>query len=839
MVSDLPNNVIDIILSRVTLPIAVRTSALSKKWRLHWTRVENLMFCSDFNYQILRGCAGQDDEVNPSTYVGIVGNIRVSHSGPIRKFSLRVPYFGDDISDAINLWILSVSRHGVQDLTLHYFDSFCDYKVPSYVFQCTGLKHLSLTNVTNPPHNFEGLSSLLSLDLKCGVISGDLLTHIFLNCPLLERLSLSYCDDKCSFAIDASKLKSRRENRRNKCPDLIDFAGAVPKLEKLTLFSAVLEEWGVQDVPKLLPSRLENHVCLTVKSWNMYSLAQVRTMLCLINSLPTLQTLDIFSRSKSDSPSHVTSDYLKSLSREAENLWSLKTVKVEGLMGMEPELHFIELVLSCCPMLEELYLTSHGITADAEFKMMADIMRFRRASAQAEIIYSKFRNHVVKFMSLETDYFFYRGKDDGHPLRGDVEVWELQRRCGGVGIAEEMWRCGNCTVNFVRHGCGGVGIAEEMCELQRRRGNCRGEVEALDSVNMDGNRVKQITMLLDRISDLPNNVIDIILSRVPLRVAVRTSTLSKKWRIQWTRAENLVLDQNFFDDIFHGHVLESAFNRYIFDDIGPEDEILKSKYLGIVDAVNLWILAVLQHGVQDLKLHFERRICKVPSYVFQCMELKHLSLINLERSSLPHNFGGLSSLLSLDLHFDVISGGLLTHIFLNCPLLERLSLRFHRMDGYCAVNASELKEWGVQDVPKMLPAPLVNHLRLTVDYWNIYSLAQVRSMLCLINSSPKVQTLDIFAISEPDSPPHVTSDYLKSQIREAENLWSLKTVKIRGLNGDEPEMLFIELILSCCPVLEKLYLSSYSNISSGAELKLMRDIMRFPRASTQTEMIYS
>ncbi|KAL9664821.1 hypothetical protein QQ045_020229 [Rhodiola kirilowii] len=94
-------------------------------------------------------------------------------------------------------------------------------------------------------------------------------------------------------------------------------------------------------------------------------------------------------------------------------------------------------------------------------------------------------------------------------------------------------------------------------------------------------------------------------------------------------------------------------------------------------------------------------------------------------------------------------------------------------------------------------------------------------------------------ISEPDSPPHVTSDYLKSQIRKAENLWSLKTVKIRGLNGDEPEMLFIELILSCCPVLEKLYLSSYSNISSDAELKLMRDIMRFRRASTQAEMIYS
>ncbi|CAM8876579.1 unnamed protein product [Rhodiola kirilowii] len=424
-ISDLPNNVIDIILSRVTLPVAVRTSALSKKWRHHWTRVENLMFCDDFNYHILRGCPGKEDdfdeEVNASTYAGIVGNILLSHSGPIRKFFLRVPDFCGDILDAINLWILAVSRHGVQDLTLDYFDSCYDNEVPSYVFQCTGLKHLSLTNVKNPPHNFEGLSSLLSLDLECDVISGDLLTHIFLNCPLLERLSLSYCDDKCSFAIDASKLKvlcltchhhsdftlkntpnvstislefykSRRENRHNKCPNLLDFVDAVPKLEKLTLFSAVLEEWGVQDVPKLLPAPLENHLCLTVRYWNIYSLAQVRSMIYLINSSPTLQTLelDISVFSASDSPPHVTSDYLKSQLREAENLWSLKTVKIRGLKGDEPEMLFIELISSCCPVLEKLYLSSYyDISSDAELKLMTDIMRFRRASTQAEMIYSR------------------------------------------------------------------------------------------------------------------------------------------------------------------------------------------------------------------------------------------------------------------------------------------------------------------------------------------------------------------------------------------------------------------------------------------------------------------
>lgn len=80
--SDLPGSIIDIILIRIPLGDAVRTSILSTKWRFHWTRIDSLMldkdFFSDFHVP------------DVSSYLSIVGKII---SLPIRKFSLHVPDF--------------------------------------------------------------------------------------------------------------------------------------------------------------------------------------------------------------------------------------------------------------------------------------------------------------------------------------------------------------------------------------------------------------------------------------------------------------------------------------------------------------------------------------------------------------------------------------------------------------------------------------------------------------------------------------------------------------------------------------------------------------------------
>ncbi|KAL9663479.1 hypothetical protein QQ045_018866 [Rhodiola kirilowii] len=264
-ISNLPSDLIDFILSHLPLHVAVQTSTLSRNWRHHWTRAKSLVIDRDFVDYIYRGQEDGDELV--STYVDIVGNIILSHRGPLRKFKLHVPYF-DDLLDVVNLWILAVSRHGVQRLMLDYH---ADYhaQVPSYLFQCTKLEFLALIFVERPPHNFEVFSSLRRLVLDCPNISEDYVTNMILMCPMLEKLEVYYTSNNGTFAINAPKLKyfsaiywghtdfvlkntpnlsevhlflieTLREYGHLHCPDILNFFAAVPKIENINLSGPVL-----------------------------------------------------------------------------------------------------------------------------------------------------------------------------------------------------------------------------------------------------------------------------------------------------------------------------------------------------------------------------------------------------------------------------------------------------------------------------------------------------------------------------------------------------------------------------------------------------------------------
>lgn len=63
-------------------------------------------------------------------------------------------------------------------------------------------------------------------------------------------------------------------------------------------------------------------------------------------------------------------------------------------------------------------------------------------------------------------------------------------------------------------------------------------------------------MANDRISNLPRNIINLILERMPLYDAARTSTLSKTWRNIWQTHPHLV-----FDDVFLLQVVSKADNE--------------------------------------------------------------------------------------------------------------------------------------------------------------------------------------------------------------------------------------------------------------------------------------
>lgn len=132
---------------------------------------------------------------------------------------------------------------------------------------------MRVTELDIPPQNFGNLSSLVSLDLRCEWVSADILTSIFLNCPLLERLWLTIDNTHVRnglFVLTAPKMKLLSvsyyfyldfilkntpnvstlklsldgflvpEDAPYNCQDIVHFFGAISEVENITLNGSVL-----------------------------------------------------------------------------------------------------------------------------------------------------------------------------------------------------------------------------------------------------------------------------------------------------------------------------------------------------------------------------------------------------------------------------------------------------------------------------------------------------------------------------------------------------------------------------------------------------------------------
>ncbi|GAV60081.1 F-box domain-containing protein [Cephalotus follicularis] len=190
---------------------------------------------------------------------------------------------------------------------------------------------------------------------------------------------------------------------------------------------------------------------------------------------------------------------------------------------------------------------------------------------------------------------------------------------------------------------------------------------------------KQIKM--DRISNLPWDVLDTILVHLPLRDAARTSTLSTKWRYKWT-----CLSQFVFDD--------KCFCRPVSDTEARWGEIMKiihqvqSNHTGPIEKFKLaafccpnysdldqWINFLTEKGIKELIIKefiFIKRF-KLPSCLFSCPQLSFLELYGC-MFKLPSPFKGFNCLKSIELTQVSIIGDTLESLIRSCPVLERLTL---------------------------------------------------------------------------------------------------------------------------------------------------------------------
>ncbi|KAJ0639572.1 putative F-box domain, leucine-rich repeat domain superfamily, F-box-like domain superfamily [Helianthus annuus] len=193
-------------------------------------------------------------------------------------------------------------------------------------------------------------------------------------------------------------------------------------------------------------------------------------------------------------------------------------------------------------------------------------------------------------------------------------------------------------------------------------------------------------MALDRISTLPQPILEPILSLLSAEEAARTSILSKEWRYRWTTIPNL----------------EFTLRKRTSELTSDEESVMK-----YMDMHDLHQVLLLRHGpIHKLTLfmegywedddlfefeqiilhlsrnHFVRELVldaseslwyKLPISVFSLHHLMELHLRSFT-IELPSIFNGFGSLVRLDLNDGEISTQTLRRLLSNCPTLKSLHL---------------------------------------------------------------------------------------------------------------------------------------------------------------------
>nr|XP_016509658.1 PREDICTED: F-box/FBD/LRR-repeat protein At1g13570-like [Nicotiana tabacum] len=407
----------------------------------------------------------------------------------------------------------------------------------------------------------------------------------------------------------------------------------------------------------------------------------------------------------------------------------------------------------------------------------------------------------------------------------------------------------------------------------------------------DDNQHCSETLPLDVLSYLPENILDNILVCLPLRDAVRTSILSKKWRCKWCRLPVLTLDQALWETTNNSIPLAIRFIDIIYDlltlHVGPITQFTLSSIadLGNYPKIDKLVSFLSRNGIQHLALQFPKdNPYKLPSSFFTCSQMRHLRLHNCSIHP-PHAFRGFNELVSLEL-YDITFSSELFNILISlpvarevgaanlnindislkkAPLLVKLSL-FNTgvpsgeagqldlakyFESFPALEHLYLNYLSVRflaagsgDIPAKLSSSLhcLKHLCLT----NICldELAELSYALCLIRSSPYLQDIQMkvgyVALDKVIDPvPGDVVNDIPASFSDV-TLNHLRVVNLEGITGTKPEIELIKLLLAKSPMLVKMLIQpNKGKVFAETRLKVLAEITKFPRASSKAEVHYN
>ncbi|PNX96807.1 F-box/FBD/LRR-repeat protein [Trifolium pratense] len=319
---------------------------------------------------------------------------------------------------------------------------------------------------------------------------------------------------------------------------------------------------------------------------------------------------------------------------------------------------------------------------------------------------------------------------------------------------------------------------------------------------------------IDRISDLPSNVIDGILEHLDIQDQVRTSILSTKWRYLWTSVPQLKFDTNFFDSFQYldnpGPVVVDVITDVIMIHNGPIYKFTLSIPYGdeiTMEHLSKWFQIL--SGRRDIKYlelaNFSTAFNQMPDIVFSWKELTDFKFYGFNLS-IPPNSCCFKKLVNLYLHCVAFESGALEGLISSCPLLEKLSIQHCDGFEYFDFAAPSLKVLYLdidQDTKSICLKKAKNLIDLTL-------VADGGWVSGLIKSLPKIQNLNIHLWFDNKILP--IADVIPPMLLKS-SFGSIECLKLDGVCLNEcRELLYIVSVLKSAPSLVELVIQGYDCI---------------------------
>ncbi|CAH1430600.1 unnamed protein product [Lactuca virosa] len=154
------------------------------------------------------------------------------------------------------------------------------------------------------------------------------------------------------------------------------------------------------------------------------------------------------------------------------------------------------------------------------------------------------------------------------------------------------------------------------------------------------------------------------------------------------------------------------------------------------------------------------------------------------------------------------------------------------------MNSSPLKCFASGVLPDKLPIALVNLRVLNVSGLCFAKEVDLCCALLLVTSSSNIEKIKM----EMCYTSEVVSQSAMNLIDLVDycnvTLDNLRELEMRNMGNMKPEMDFVKLILGNSPMLKKVGIVIDNRVAVNAEVKMLRELLQYQRASTNAKIIF-